>query len=76
MKLIKFNILFLPLLALALGAVAYTARQLLRENARKQIIENARIMMETASSSRTYTSIAEPIGSGIPQVEGAEGGLS
>ena len=55
MKLLKFNLIFLPLLALALGAVGYTARQLLRENARKQIVENARIMMETATSSRTYT---------------------
>ena len=55
MKLLRFNLLFLPLLALALGAVAFTARQLLRENARKQIVENARIMMETATSSRTYT---------------------
>ena len=55
MKLLKFNLLFLPLLALALGLVASTARDLLRENARKQIVENARIMMETATSSRTYT---------------------
>ena len=55
MKMLRFNLLFLPLLALALGAVAFTARQLLRENARKQIVENARIMMETATSSRTYT---------------------
>ncbi len=55
MKLLRFNLLFLPLLALALGAVAHTARELLQENARKQIVENARIMMETATSSRTYT---------------------
>ena len=55
MKLLKFNLLFLPLLALALGLVASTARDVLRENARKQIVENARIMMETATSSRTYT---------------------
>lgn len=55
MKLLRFNLLFLPLLALALGTVAFTARQLLRENARQQIVENARIMMETATSSRTYT---------------------
>ena len=55
MKMLRFNLLFLPLLALALGAVGYTARQLLRENARKQIVENARIMMETATASRTYT---------------------
>ncbi len=55
MKLFRFNLVFLPLLALALGAVGYTARQLFQANAREQIVQNARIMMETASSSRTYT---------------------
>jgi hypothetical protein len=55
MKLIKFNLVFLPLLALVLGGIAYTARQLLQANAREQIVQNARIMMETATSSRTYT---------------------
>lgn len=53
--LIRFNLIFLPLLALALGLIAYTARQLLQANAREQIVQNARIMMETATSSRTYT---------------------
>lgn len=53
--LLKFNLLFLPLLALALGMVAVTARSLLQANAREQIVQNARIMMETASSSRIYT---------------------
>jgi hypothetical protein len=55
MKLLKFNLIFIPLLALCRGAVGYTARQLLLENARQQVIQNARIMMETALSSRTYT---------------------
>ena len=55
MKLLKFNLLFLPLVALALGVVSFTARGLLRENTREQIVQNARIMMETATSSRTYT---------------------
>lgn len=53
--LLKFNLIFLPLLALVLGIVALTSRQLLQANAREQIVQNARIMMETASSSRTYT---------------------
>ncbi len=53
--LLRFNVLFLPLLALTLGAVALIARQLLQANARRQIVENARIMMETASASRLYT---------------------
>ena len=55
MKLLKFNLIFIPLLALCLGAVGYIARELLLENARQQVIQNARIMMETALSSRTYT---------------------
>src|SRR5436853_566120 len=53
--LLKFNLVFLPVLALVLGAVAFSARTLLQANAREQIVQNARIMMETASSSRTYT---------------------
>jgi hypothetical protein len=55
MKLLKFNLIFIPLLALCVGAVGYVARELLQENARQQVIQNARIMMETALSSRTYT---------------------
>jgi len=43
------------LVALSLGAVAYSTRSLLQENAKVQITQNARIMMETASSSRVYT---------------------
>jgi hypothetical protein len=55
MKPLKFNLIFLPLLAVCLGGVCYIARELLLENARFQVIENARIIMETALSSRTYT---------------------
>ena len=55
MKLLRFNLVFLPLLALALGAVGYTAHQLLQANAREQIVQNARLIMETATASRTYT---------------------
>lgn len=55
MKPLKFNLIFLPLLAICLGGVGYIARELLLENARFQVIENARIIMETALSSRTYT---------------------
>src|SRR6266853_1614325 len=55
MKLLKFNLIFIPLLAICLGMVAWAARELLQANAREQIVQNARIMMETGSSSRTYT---------------------
>ncbi len=54
-SLIKFNLIFLPVLAGILVAIAFTARALLQANAREHINQNARIIMETASSSRTYT---------------------
>jgi hypothetical protein len=53
--LLKFNLVFLPLLAGVLAIIACTARNLLQQNAREHINQNARIIMETASSSRTYT---------------------
>ena len=55
-SLLKFNLVFLPLLAAALIGVAYTARTLFQKNAREHIAQNARLIMETATSSRTYTS--------------------
>lgn len=55
MKLLKFNLIFVPFLALCLGAVAYVARRTLLENARQDVIQNARIIMEASMSCRTYT---------------------
>jgi hypothetical protein len=55
MKLLKFNLIFIPFLALCLGAVGYIARKMLLEDARQHVIENARIIMETMLASRTYT---------------------
>jgi hypothetical protein len=55
MKLLKFNLVFLPLLALVLGGVAYVSHELLESNAREQVLQIARLIMETAISSRTYT---------------------
>jgi protein-histidine pros-kinase len=55
MKLLKFNLIFIPILALALGAIGFIAQKMLLEDARQHIIENARIIMESALSSRTYT---------------------
>jgi hypothetical protein len=53
--LIKFNLVFLPLLAVMLCVIVFAARSLLQANAREQIAQNARIIMETATSSRIYT---------------------
>jgi hypothetical protein len=55
MKLLKFNLIFIPLFALCLGAVGYAARKMLLEDARQHVLQNARMMMETALSSRNYT---------------------
>jgi hypothetical protein len=55
MKLLKFNLIFIPFLALCLGAVGYTVREILLKDARVHVIQNARIIMETMLSSRTYT---------------------
>src|SRR5262249_61877694 len=55
MRLLKFNLVLIPFILLAFGAVAYVARKTLFEDARQQVIQNARLIMETMLSSRTYT---------------------
>ena len=55
MKLLKFNLVFIPFLALCLGLVGYIARKMLLDDAQQHVIQNARIIMETMLSSRTYT---------------------
>src|SRR5436190_9450673 len=55
MKLLRFNLVFLPLLALVLAGIAYVSHDLLESNAREQVAQVARLIMETAISSRTYT---------------------
>ena len=55
MKLLKVNLIFIPLLALCLGAVGYAARKMLLEDARRHLLQNARLLMQTALSSRKYT---------------------
>jgi hypothetical protein len=55
MRLLKFNLILIPFVLLAFGAVAYVTRKTLFEAARQQVIQNARLIMETMLSSRTYT---------------------
>jgi len=45
MKLLKFNLIFLPLLALVLVGVGAIARELLEANAREQVLQIARLFM-------------------------------
>jgi hypothetical protein len=55
MKLLKFNLIFLPLLALVLFGIAYISRDMLEANAREEVLQIARLIMAAASSSRVYT---------------------
>lgn len=53
--LVKLNLILLVVFALAFLPTAWMARELLRSNAREQVLENARLMMETAMAVRGYT---------------------
>jgi protein-histidine pros-kinase len=54
--LLKFNLVFLLIFALGLVAVGRVSWSLLERNARSEIAENARLLMDTAIAARTYTS--------------------
>jgi len=57
MKLIvKFNLVFLAIFAVGLTIAAYVSRDLLLRNAREEVLQHARIMMESALATRAYTS--------------------
>jgi protein-histidine pros-kinase len=57
MKLIvKFNLVFIVVFLLGLGAAGYVSNELLQKNAREEIVLNARLVMETALATRAYTS--------------------
>jgi HAMP domain-containing protein len=56
MKLIwKFNLVLLGIFALGFLVAGYISYRSLQSNAREEILQNARLMMEAASSSRNYT---------------------
>lgn len=57
MKLLfKFNLVFLLVFALGLAATGYVSWALLERNARDEIAQNARLLMDTALATRSYTS--------------------
>jgi HAMP domain-containing protein len=57
MKLLfKFNVVLITLAALGLAVVALVAHNFLQQNARAQVLQQAELMMESASSVRRYTS--------------------
>jgi len=51
----KFNLALVLVFSLALVPVGFVSRALLQRSARTQVIQNARIMMETAMAVRGYT---------------------
>ena len=56
MKLIwKFNLVLLGIFVLGFVIAGYLSYKALQQNAREEILQNARLMMEAALSSRTYT---------------------
>ncbi len=56
MKLIwKFNLVLLAIYAIGFGVAGYVSHVVLQANAREEILQNARLMMESALASRNYT---------------------
>ncbi len=56
MKLVwKFNLVLFGLFALGLAIAGFVSYKVLQANAREEILQNARLLMESALSTRTYT---------------------
>jgi HAMP domain-containing protein len=53
--LMKFNLVLFLVFAIGLVSAGYVCNRLLQQNAKAEIMENARIMIEAASAVRTYT---------------------
>ncbi|MGS0755302.1 c-type heme family protein [Roseateles sp. GG27B] len=53
--LLKFNLIFLLVFVLGLGAAGYIARELLQKGANEEVLGNARLLMESALAVSTYT---------------------
>jgi HAMP domain-containing protein len=51
----KFNLVLLVIFVLGFLISGYVSHRVLQSNAREEILQNARLMMEAALSSRTYT---------------------
>jgi HAMP domain-containing protein len=53
---VKFNLVFIVVFLIGLAAAATVSHQLLQRNAREEIVQNARLLMESALATRAYTS--------------------
>jgi protein-histidine pros-kinase len=54
--LVKFNLIFVVVVALGIAISGWIARDLLQTNAREEVLNNARLLMESAQAVRGYTS--------------------
>jgi protein-histidine pros-kinase len=54
--LIKFNLLLIFVFGVGIAITAYVAHNFLQENAREEVVQQARLMMGAAGGMRTYTS--------------------
>lgn len=52
---IKFNLVLLLAFVIGLGLAGWLTSRILKENAREEVVQNARIMMESALGARNYT---------------------
>jgi protein-histidine pros-kinase len=52
---LKFNLVLIAVFLVGFAAAGMISRQLLQDNARDEVVRNARLMMETALSARSYT---------------------
>jgi HAMP domain-containing protein len=53
--LLKFNLIVITLVAIGLAIVSWVAHSFLIENARAQVVQQAELMLQSASSTRDYT---------------------
>jgi protein-histidine pros-kinase len=53
--LLKFDLILISLMAIGLAAVSFVARSFLNENAKAQVLQQAQLMMQSATSTRQYT---------------------
>lgn len=51
----KFNLVLLVAFVIGLALAAYFSDRILKQNAREEVVQNARIMMESALGARAYT---------------------
>jgi Protein of unknown function (DUF3365)/TIR domain len=53
--LIKFNLAFVPILIAGVSAAAFVIARQLGDNAEREVLQNAKLMLEMTRASRTYT---------------------